>query len=304
LKPSGEDILVDDNGTTVNTLITRLGDDWKNVMTNPNLLDSTRAYARVIERHFDLSDVLVMLENELLSAYLVRAKEQGVKGYWLFSDSLQWCHLVGWSLETVISNITSGPTPRVEGGRINARIDARQVSVSSEPDKSLEAQNLRSEAEFKDPDRTFQGRREVLSAPSETDEVPRVSASSRNIALQNSSHAYDKRLLSKIDGPNIPSRTAVSSLSSSAQDSAPKSPNSLLHNLNRQLNPLSVPDRLHPSLNSPVPDTAFPNLGAGSLLGRHDTDSNICWKCGSPDHFARDCGAQALRCYACGKLGK
>ncbi|KAL4743049.1 hypothetical protein BDV11DRAFT_142148 [Aspergillus similis] len=27
-----------------------------------------------------------------------------------------------------------------------------------------------------------------------------------------------------------------------------------------------------------------------------------CYKCGGPNHFARDCQAQAMKCYACGKL--
>ncbi|OAL45495.1 hypothetical protein IQ07DRAFT_591306 [Pyrenochaeta sp. DS3sAY3a] len=115
-----EDI-IDDNGNTINTLIARLGVGWKNVMSNPNLRDAARAYSRVIERHFDLTDALVMLEKESLSAYLVRAKQHGVQGYWLFSDSLQWCQLVGWSLERTVGNLMFGPTPRVEGERINAR---------------------------------------------------------------------------------------------------------------------------------------------------------------------------------------
>jgi len=112
---------IDDKGNTINTLIASLGVGWKNVMTNPSLRDAARAYAKVIERHFDFTDVMVMLEKESLSAYLVRAKQHGVQGYWLFSDSLQWCQLVGWSLERTVANLMSGPTPRVEGERINAR---------------------------------------------------------------------------------------------------------------------------------------------------------------------------------------
>lgn len=27
-----------------------------------------------------------------------------------------------------------------------------------------------------------------------------------------------------------------------------------------------------------------------------------CYKCGGPNHFARDCQAAAQKCYACGKL--
>lgn len=113
--------LIDDKGNTINTLIASLGVGWKNVMTNPSLRDAARAYSKVIERHFDFTDVMVMLEKESLSAYLVRAKQHGVQGYWLFSDSLQWCQLVGWSLERTVANLMSGPTPRVEGERINAR---------------------------------------------------------------------------------------------------------------------------------------------------------------------------------------
>ncbi|KAF1917733.1 hypothetical protein BDU57DRAFT_514139 [Ampelomyces quisqualis] len=115
------DGIIDDNGNTVNTLIASLGVGWKNIMTNSNLRDAARAYSRVIERHFELTDALVMLEKESLSAYLVRAKQHGVQGYWLFSDSLQWCQLVGWSLERTVSNLMSGPVPRVEGERITAR---------------------------------------------------------------------------------------------------------------------------------------------------------------------------------------
>lgn len=70
--------------------------------------------------------------------------------------------------------------------------------------------------------------------------------------LQNSSHAYDKQLLSKIGGPNTPTRTTAPSLSASLQDPAKESLPSL-HKLNGQLKPLSVPDRLHPSLDSPGP---------------------------------------------------
>ncbi|CAO2650074.1 Nn.00g013660.m01.CDS01 [Neocucurbitaria sp. VM-36] len=125
--------VIDENGNTINTLIASLGVGWKNVMTNPNLRDAARAYSRVIERHFDLTDALVMLEKESLSAYLVRAKQHGVQGYWLFSDSLQWCQLVGWSLERTVSNLMFGPTPRVEGERINARHLTPTEPATSQP---------------------------------------------------------------------------------------------------------------------------------------------------------------------------
>lgn len=80
-------------------------------------------------------------------------------------------------------------------------------------------------------------------------------------ALESSSHAYDKQLLSKIGGPNTPNTptrtTAPPLLSASAQDSAT---NTSLSRLNGQLKPLSVPDRLQPSLDSPV--SRWPQSGA------------------------------------------
>jgi hypothetical protein len=76
-------------------------------------------------------------------------------------------------------------------------------------------------------------------------------------ALKSSSHAYDKQLLSKIGGPNTPTRTNAPSHSSSAQDSTDTHPS--LHKLN-SLKPLSVPDRLHPTLDSPA--LKWPSSGA------------------------------------------
>lgn len=31
--------------------------------------------------------------------------------------------------------------------------------------------------------------------------------------------------------------------------------------------------------------------------------TTTCFKCGLPNHYSRDCQAQAMKCYACGKLG-
>lgn len=117
----GSDAVIDELGNTIHTLITSLGVGWKNIMTNPALREASRAYSRVIENHFELTEALVMLEKESLSAYLVRAKQHGVQGFWLFSDNLQWCQLVGWSLERTVQNLMAGPVPQVEGERINAR---------------------------------------------------------------------------------------------------------------------------------------------------------------------------------------
>ncbi|KAH8730129.1 hypothetical protein GQ44DRAFT_479769 [Phaeosphaeriaceae sp. PMI808] len=70
-------------------------------------------------------------------------------------------------------------------------------------------------------------------------------------AIQNSSQAYDKQLLSKIGGPNTPTRTNAPPHANSAPDSSDKHPS--LHKLNGQLKPISVPNRLHLGLESPGP---------------------------------------------------
>ncbi|KAF2199686.1 hypothetical protein GQ43DRAFT_106309 [Delitschia confertaspora ATCC 74209] len=67
-------------------------------------------------------------------------------------------------------------------------------------------------------------------------------------ALENSSQAYDKQLLSKIGGPNTPTRTAPPPLlSAGAQETSTSS----FNKLNTQLKPLSVPERLYTSHDSP-----------------------------------------------------
>ncbi|KAF1839293.1 hypothetical protein BDW02DRAFT_594036 [Decorospora gaudefroyi] len=60
-------------------------------------------------------------------------------------------------------------------------------------------------------------------------------------ALQHSSHAYDKQLLSKIGGPNTPTRTTAPPPSSSGTQDLPTDAHPSLHTLNGQLKPLSVP---------------------------------------------------------------
>ncbi|KAF2753387.1 hypothetical protein EJ05DRAFT_213294 [Pseudovirgaria hyperparasitica] len=113
-------VVIDEQGHTINQLITELGVGWANMMADPTA--STRAYTRVIENHFALTNATIMLESERLSAYLVRATDiHGLAKYWLFHDSLSWCQLIGNDLQSAVSNLTVRPVPAVLGDRINAQ---------------------------------------------------------------------------------------------------------------------------------------------------------------------------------------
>lgn len=66
----------------------------------------------------------------------------------------------------------------------------------------------------------------------------------------------------------------------------------------------------HFARNCPTPGSAPPmrggargGYGGGFRGGYAGTNrAATCYKCGGPNHYARDCQAQAMKCYACGKL--
>lgn len=66
----------------------------------------------------------------------------------------------------------------------------------------------------------------------------------------------------------------------------------------------------HLARNCPTPNPGPHPRGAGrggfaGFRPAYNVTNNraaTCYKCGGPNHYARDCQAQAMKCYACGKL--
>ena len=64
--------------------------------------------------------------------------------------------------------------------------------------------------------------------------------------------------------------------------------------------------------NCPNPNSQPSTRGGGAPRGGYgggfrggmvsNNRAATCYKCGGPNHYARDCQAQAMKCYACGKL--
>lgn len=46
----------------------------------------------------------------------------------------------------------------------------------------------------------------------------------------------------------------------------------------------------------------FVGMGRGFENGADDGRAQTCYKCGGPNHYARDCHAKTVKCYACGKF--
>ncbi|CAG5182161.1 uncharacterized protein ALTATR162_LOCUS10022 [Alternaria atra] len=106
--------------------------------------------------------------------------------------------------------------------------------------------------------------------------------------VQNSSHAYDKQLLSKIGGPNTPTRTTAPPLSSAnTHDPAASDTHAPSHKLNGQLKPLTVPT-ISPSYNgwrSPGFDSAESHRARyGSISTPGPLDETSSQHRGSYDH--------------------
>jgi len=79
-------------------------------------------------------------------------------------------------------------------------------------------------------------------------------------SLEQSSQSYDKQLLSRIGGPNTPSRGSLSHSSGNLLENAQLAPSDA-ERRNSSLRPLSMPEKRHGSIDSPS-STRWPSSGA------------------------------------------
>ncbi|KAL6166097.1 hypothetical protein ACJQWK_07462 [Exserohilum turcicum] len=106
-------------------------------------------------------------------------------------------------------------------------------------------------------------------------------------ALQNSSQAYDKQLLSKIGGPSTPTRTTAPPLSSSNPQDPTVDAHAAIHKHNAQLKPLTVPaiSPGYSGFRSPIFDSAEPPRARyGSISTPGPLDETCSTHRGSYDH--------------------
>jgi hypothetical protein len=106
-------------------------------------------------------------------------------------------------------------------------------------------------------------------------------------ALQNSSQAYDKQLLSKIGGPSTPTRTTAPPLPSSNTQDSIVDPRASIHKHNGQLKPLTVPaiSPGYTGFRSPIFDPTEPSRARyGSISTPGPLDETASAHRGSYDH--------------------
>ncbi|KAI9768385.1 MAG: hypothetical protein M1835_006884 [Candelina submexicana] len=94
----------------VNDVAQLLGVGWTRLKDDECSKAGARGWAKYIENHYQMTNPIVLLHSDGLSAYLVEAKE----GYFLFSEDLKEAKLVSVSWERCIAGLQAYP-PLCEG---------------------------------------------------------------------------------------------------------------------------------------------------------------------------------------------
>lgn len=87
-----------------------LGIGWRRISNDEHIQAAARGWARFIQNHYPISNVVIRLESKGLQSYLVEAAE----GYFLFDENLRHGRLVSATGEGALQNLKSHP-PVFEG---------------------------------------------------------------------------------------------------------------------------------------------------------------------------------------------
>ncbi|KAL2113007.1 hypothetical protein VUR80DRAFT_5767 [Thermomyces stellatus] len=91
----------------------QLGIGWRRISNDEHIQAAARGWARFIENHYPISNVVIRLQSKGLQSYLVEATE----GYFLFDENLRHGRLVSTTGEHALQNLRSHP-PVFEGPEI------------------------------------------------------------------------------------------------------------------------------------------------------------------------------------------
>lgn len=87
-----------------------LGIGWRRISNDEHIQAAARGWARFIQNHYPISNVVIRLESKGLQSYLVEASE----GYFLFDENLRHGRLVSTTGEGALQNLKNHP-PVFEG---------------------------------------------------------------------------------------------------------------------------------------------------------------------------------------------
>ena len=87
-----------------------LGIGWRRISNDEHIQAAARGWAKFIENHYPISNVVIQLESKGLQSYLIEASE----GYFLFDENLRQGRLVSRTGNGALQNLKSNP-PVFEG---------------------------------------------------------------------------------------------------------------------------------------------------------------------------------------------
>jgi hypothetical protein len=109
-----------------------LGIGWSRISNDEHREAAARGWARYIENHFPINNVLIQLESKGLQSYLVEASE----GFFLFTEDLQRGQFVSRDLNQTFQNLKATP-PVFEGVEVITAAGTPQPMASQDVDMAM-----------------------------------------------------------------------------------------------------------------------------------------------------------------------